>query len=214
MKKLFVAAICLASFANISLAQSGKYVPAMKKALVEMDSAKTMDQLQNVSNSFERIATAEKDQWLPYYYAAYAQLMKNYIDKDVEHIDPAMDKADALLMNAEALSADNSEISTLKAMNAQRRMQVDPQSRYMTMGVKSGQLIKMAEKQDTANPRVFMFEAQTAFYTPTAFGGSKEKAIDLIKKSIVLFNAAKPKDELAPNWGKGYAENVLAEWSK
>ena len=159
--------------------------------MVDLDSAKTAEQYQEVSNGFERIATAEKDQWLPYYYAAYSLIMKGYGDKNPSNMDASADKADMLLSNAEALAADNSEISTLKAMSAQLHMLVDPQSRYATFGAKSGQYIKMAEKQNAANPRVYMFEAQTAYNTPPAFGGSKEKAIELMKKAITLYEAEK-----------------------
>src|SRR5436190_807517 len=146
MKKLFAAAICIAAFTATTTAQSAKYAGAMKKTLTELDSAQTADQLQNASNGFERIATAEKDQWQPYYYAAYSLIMKGYAEKDLSKIDPTVDKADQLLSSAEALSANNSEITTLKAMAAQLHMMVDPQSRYATFGAKSGQFIKMAEK--------------------------------------------------------------------
>jgi hypothetical protein len=212
MKKLFVAAVSVAAFITSAAAQSEKFAGAMKKTLIEMDSAKTIADMQNVSNSFERIATAEKDQWLPYYYAAYAILMKNYEDKDKSHIDAEMDKADGLLASAEALSPNNSEINTLKAMNIQRRMDVD-QSRFMSLGPKCTQFIKMAEKQDTTNPRALLFDAQMTYYTPPAFGGSKEKAQEMLKKALELYSTAKPQ-AMYPSWGKGHAQGIQQQWSK
>ncbi len=213
MKKIVLAAtICFAIINGIT-AQSAKFEPGMKKTLTELDSAKTQDDLQNVSNSFERIATAEKDQWLPYYYAAYAQVMKTYMEKDVAKIDPMMDKADLLLANAESLSQNNSEITTLKAMATQCRMMVD-WSRGMTLGPKCTALIKEAEKQNPNNPRAYMFEANSVYNTPSQFGGSKDKGKDLMKKTIGLFSTFKPEGTLDPNWGKAYAENTLAEWNK
>jgi hypothetical protein len=38
----------------------------------------------NLANNFERIATAEKNQWLPYYYAAFCQVNLGFIEKDNE----------------------------------------------------------------------------------------------------------------------------------
>jgi hypothetical protein len=190
MKKLFTTAACITAFITSVFAQSAKFEPAMKKTLVELDSAKTQDDLQNVSNSFERIATAEKDQWLPYYYAAYSLLMKSYLDKDKSHIDPVMDKADLLLANAEALSTNNSEINTLKAMNIQRRMEVD-MSRFQTLGSKCTQLVRTAEKQDANNPRAWMFDAQMTYYTPSAFGGDKAKGKEMMQKALALFDSNK-----------------------
>lgn len=213
MKKIVLAAtICLATL-NSAHAQSAKFEPAMKKTLVELDSAKTQDDLQNVSNSFERIATAEKDQWLPYYYAAYAQVMKTYVEKDIAKIDPAIDKTDMLLANAESLSQNNSEITTLKAMATQCRMMVD-RSRGMTLGPKCNALIKDAEKQNPDNPRAWLFDAQSLYATPSQFGGSKEKGKELMKRSLELYGTYKPKSDLEPNWGKEHAEKTLAQWSK
>lgn len=213
MKKIALAATLCFAIITGSIAQSAKFEPAMKKTLTELDSAKTGEDLQNVSNSFERIATAEKDQWLPYYYAAYAQVMKTYMEKDKSKIDPAIDKTDLLLANAEALSQNNSEITTLKAMATQCRMMVD-YTRGMTLGPKCNQLIKEAEKQNPDNPRAWMFDAQTAYNTPTAFGGSKDKGKELLKKSVELYSTFKPQADLYPNWGKEYAEGVLAGWNK
>ena len=213
MKKIALAAtICLAII-NSSIAQSEKFEPAMKKVVTDLDSAKTGDDLQNVSNSFERIATAEKDQWLPYYYAAYAQVMKTYMEKDVSKIDPTIDKADMLLANAESLSQQNSEINTLKAMATQCRMRVD-WNRGMTLGPKCVALIKDAEKQDPNNPRAWMFDAQSIYNTPSQFGGSKDKGKELLKKAVELYASFKPASPLAPNWGKKHAENMMVQWSK
>ena len=161
MKKIVLSIAIMATAFTVS-AQSEKYIGAMKKFLTALDSAKTGEDLQNASNNFERIANAEKTQWLPYYYAAYSLVMKCYQEKDTKNIDPLADKADAFLASAEALSQGNSEITTLKAMATQCRMMVD-WSRGMTLGPKCTQLIMQAEAQaPKQNPRVYMFEAQTA----------------------------------------------------
>ena len=54
-------------------AQSAKYTETMTKNIALLDSAKTVDQLQSLAGTFDRIGNAEKTQWLPYYYAALAQ---------------------------------------------------------------------------------------------------------------------------------------------
>lgn len=213
MKKILLAASLCFAIISGTIAQSAKFEPAMKKTLTELDSAKTVDELQTISNNFERIAIAEKDQWLPYYYAAYSLLMKSYMDKDKSHIDPLMDKADLLLANAEALSIDNSEINTLKAMNTQRRMEVD-MSRYMTLGPKCTQLIKAAQKQDANNPRAWMFDAQMTYYTPAAFGGSKDKGKEMMQRALSLFDSSKTASPFLPTWGKRSAQGTLGEWNK
>ena len=213
MKKIIVSiAIMIAAVA--ANAQSDKFASGMKKFMTVLDSAKTGEDFQNVANSFERIANAEKTQWLPYYYAAYSLVMKCYQEKDLKNIDPLMDKADAMLASAEALSQNNSEITTMQAMATQCRMLVD-WSRGMTLGPKCGQMIGKAMQQKPAeNPRSYMFAAQSTYNTPEAFGGSKAKGIELMKKSIAAYATFKPESELHPNWGKAYCENTLQEWNK
>ena len=53
----------------------------------------TVEQLMAVSNRFERIALAEKDQWLPYYYAAYARSIAGFITTDKSKVDEVLDGA-------------------------------------------------------------------------------------------------------------------------
>ncbi len=213
MKKIIIVFACTIGIVSVK-AQSAKYTEFMKKNVAMLDSVKTADDLQNSANNFDRIANAEKTQWLPYYYEAYSLVMKSFMTKDPKAIDANCDKADEALTMAESLSKDNSEITTLKSMVLTARMQAD-QSRGMTMGPKSTMLLQQAMQQQPANnPRTLMQLSQMKFYTPAAFGGSKEKAIELLKKSIAAYDTFKPATDIDPNWGKDYAVSLLAQWSK
>lgn len=213
MKK--VLSFLLLLMLSISLsAQSERYAEFMKKNMAQLDSAKTTDDLQNAANNFDRIANAEKDQWQPYYYAAYAMVMKSFYTKDKNQVDGFCSKADEYLAIAESLSPENSEITTLKSMVLSARMTVD-NSRYMTLGPKSGQLLQQAVQQKPVdNPRALMQLAQSKYYTPPAFGGGKEIGIDVLKKSLAAYDTFKPASEFDPNWGKAYAQQLLTDWSK
>lgn len=88
-----------------------------------------------LANNFERIAGAEKDKWLPYYYAAYLPIIQALSTQDASKNDKIADKAEALLDNAEKIpNKENSEIHVIKSMIATARMLVDPQNRYMSYG--------------------------------------------------------------------------------
>lgn len=195
-------------------AQSEKYIGAMKKNLVLLDSAKSTDDLQQCANNFERIAKAEEDQWHPYYYAAYSLVMKAFYSQDKLAIDPICNKADEMIAFAESLSQANSEITTLKAMALTARISVDG-SRGMTMGPKATMILEEAKAQKPLNnPRALMQIAQMRYYTPEAFGGGKASGIEVLKKAIAAYQEFKPENELDPVWGKPYAEKMLTDWSK
>ncbi|TMP76912.1 hypothetical protein CWC05_21125, partial [Pseudoalteromonas ruthenica] len=98
-----MAALLVAGFAQ---AQS-KYEGAMAKGLDQMKEAKTAEDMAAVSAFFERVADAEKDKWLSYYFAAHANIvsvwMNHKLDKDKLSI-----KSKDLIAKAEALEPNNS----------------------------------------------------------------------------------------------------------
>ena len=114
----------------------------MEQQLAGYDTVRNSESLQALANSFERIAEAEKTQWLPYYYAALSNVNLGYnyvfaagsMGGNAEKGDPLADKAELLLSKAEALSKDNSEIFVVRKMIATLRMMGDVMNRYMTQG--------------------------------------------------------------------------------
>lgn len=83
MKKILV---IVSLFCAGRLAAQSKYEAGMQKGLEQLAAAKTADDMSTASAFFERIADAEKDKWLPYYYAAYANYITGWMnpkaDKD------------------------------------------------------------------------------------------------------------------------------------
>jgi hypothetical protein len=184
----------------------------MKTQIEKLSAANTQADYLQSANSFERIASAEKTEWLPFYYIGYALVMNAYMEKDPSKIDPLCDRADEALAKADALAPNNSEITTVQAMVATARMMVD-NSRAMTLGPKaSGMLQKAMAQAPQHNPRAMMNLAQNLYYTPEAFGGSKQKAMELMEKALAAYDSFQPETPLHPNWGKGYVAKTLNEW--
>jgi hypothetical protein len=212
MKKsiLMVMAICLVCF---SYAQSDKYVNAMKQNIQKLDSANQNNNFAVVANDFTRIADAEKTQWLPYYYAAYATVQQAYNEKDNNSKDAIADKANTLIAKAESiLGKENSETAVIKSMIATAHMMVDPQSRFMSYGSEAAGLMKKAASLDPTNPRPELLQAQTTYFTPEAFGGGKDAAKPLFEKAIAMFKTFKPESDIAPTWGQGAAQYFLSQY--
>jgi hypothetical protein len=213
MKKLTMTLLAfVACLYAVAQAPNEKYIGFMKKNISLLDSAGTVADWQTAANNFERIANNEKTEWLPAYYAAYALIMKAYQLENIKEIDPACDKADAMIAQAESISPKNSEITSLKAMVLMARMRVDG-GRGMTMGPQATQFCQQAlQQQPLGNPRAFMQMAQMLYYTPAAFGGGKDAGIGMLGKSVAAYDSFKPESELHPNWGKGYSVMLLEQW--
>jgi hypothetical protein len=126
--------------------------------------------------------------------------------------DPYADKAEKQLSKAEEMMKDNSEIFVVKKMIATLRMIGDPMNRFMTYGPEAAQALETAKKLDPNNPRVYLLEGQDKYYTPEAYGGSKDEARVLFEKSRQLFETFKPETNIHPNWGKGTVTYMLSQY--
>ncbi|MBK7884882.1 MAG: hypothetical protein IPJ81_14685 [Chitinophagaceae bacterium] len=211
MKKVFLSAIIFC-FTNILFAQNAKYTAAIKKNLAAMDiSFKNPADLLNVANNFERIAVTEKNQWIPYYYAAFCQVNYGFMEKDKSKVDAIADKATALISKADSLSPANSEISCIKSMIASCHMMVDPMTRWMEYGMESSSNIETAMAQDATNPRPYFLKGQGLKYTPEQFGGGCEKAKPVLQTALDKYAGFKSASEIHPNWGKEITEKIMQD---
>lgn len=219
MKKtvLFLMILLAGSFCHAQMSE--KFVKAMEERIATLDTTSSVEGLTDLANAFERIAEAEKNQWLPYYYAAYCNasvgLMVgsggDMMAAKADKTDPYADKAEKLIGKAEELMKNNSEVFVVKKMIATLRMMGDPMNRFMTYGPEAQAMLDEAKKLNPENPRVYILEAQDKFFTPEQFGGSKAEAKLLFEKAKQLFETFKPESSIHPNWGKGQVIYFLGQ---
>ncbi len=208
MKKALFALLLLVSLT--AGAQSDKYKQVMQKNIALLDSARSIDELQSLASTFDRIGDAEKTQWLPYYYAALAQTTAGW-NPAMKDKDANAAKINAYLAKAEAIEK-NAELYAVENMSATQQMLVDPQNRWMTYGKTAGEALQKGLQADPNNPRLYYLQGMSLFGTPPQFGGGKDKAKPLFEKSVALYKSATPQP-LAPTWGQKQAEDMLAQCS-
>ncbi|MBP6687780.1 MAG: hypothetical protein KA160_07970 [Lacibacter sp.] len=209
MKQVLLA-VLFAHLFTAAIAQSERYAGAMQKNMQAMGEAKTPDAMLDVVNAFERIGNAEKNQWLPFYYAAVAQVWHAFMTNDPKQFDPLADKATVFINKAEEFEKNNSEIALAKAMIATVKMSADPMTRYMQYGAVIAENTALSKKLDPANPRPYMWQAQGISKTPEQFGGGCAKAKPVFEEAAKLFEAFKPVSPFHPNWGKEQNEQAYA----
>ena len=211
MKKLLLSTLVL--FLSVMVfAQSEKFTAAMKKNLAAIDTSfKNPASLLALANNFERIAIAEKNQWLPYYYAAFCQVNNGFMEQDKDKVDAIADRAFLLIQKADSLAPNNSEISCIKSMIASCHMMVNPMQRWQEYGQESSSNLESAIAQDPANPRPHYLKGQGLKYTPEQFGGGCKTAKPELQTAMEKYTAFKQGSELHPNWGKEQVEQLLKE---
>jgi len=200
--------LLIALLASSALSAQTGYEKAMTKGLQMVKDAQTAQDMNAASAFFERIAVTEKNNWLPYYYAAWTQILAGYMDEKADK-DKVAHKANELISQADAFQPDNSEIYCLKQMSASLAMLVDPMTRWQTYGMEAATALDKAKKLDPSNPRPYLLEAQGLYYTPEQFGGGKAKAKVVYEKAIQMYGTFKPASPLHPSWGLEQAEEGL-----
>lgn len=201
MKKLLI--ICttiLGSIISIS-AQNQQYFKAMKENLENFGKVKTADSIQLVEDQFERIALAEKNQWLPYYYAAQVLIIESFTQKP-DMKDKILDKAQQMLDESVKVNGDSSEILTLQGFLYIGRLQADPQTRGAEYSMKANEMFDLAIKINPNNPRAYYMKGVTILNTPEFFGGGKKPAQPILTIAMEKFGKFQTSVPFFPTWGK------------
>jgi hypothetical protein len=187
----------------------GKYEKAMRQNLEKIGECKTANDYMNLANNFERIALAEKDKWLPYYYDSFLYVLASFTDSSKTQKDIYLDKAVESANKADSLEPDNSEIYTLKGMILQARMQIDPMNRWQKYGAEINKNFQKAIEIDSLNPRPEYLIGVGIYYTPEQFGGGAANAKPILENSWKKYGQFVPANDLMPNWGKEQVEQYL-----
>lgn len=221
MKQLFILISALFISNGLWAQEQTNFEKHMSRALTNLGKAKTAEEYQNISNTFQRIAENEPDRWEPAYYQAFAKTLQAFTTKDKVNVSAELESiTDQLKQTLEmpVVSKDNSiqsEIHVLIAMMYSARISANPMVLGPQLGATNAEHLGKAEGFNSSNPRVYLLQAQNLFYTPEAFGGDKVKAKLLAEKAFKIFNTieADGKEDnvnsLMPNWGKGQVVSLI-----
>ena len=208
MKKLF---LFVGMIFAINLGAQSQYEKGMNKAFELWNKGK----LTESSNLFERIAKAEKENWIPFYYAAYLEIITSFNEKDEAKLKAKLEKASGHLDTGLLYSKDNAEILIIQALLNTSYIKFDGQKYGMSMTGKNEVLFKKAMKLAPNNPRVILQKAEWDMGTARFFGKSLDPYCKDIEKAIELFKKEKKSDvQYSPSWGKERAEKALRQCKK
>jgi hypothetical protein len=202
------------AFMSLSAFAQSDYEKVMKENIAKIETAKTPEEFTALSNNFHRISGKDENNWLPFYYAALANIQKGRLlmqqgkTQDLDFIAGVAEKY--IGAASHVAPTDNAEIHLLSKMMYSMRMMVNPQQRYMTDGAKATEELNKAEKLDPNNPRIALIKAEDTYFTPEQYGGSKVKGMEQFKNALAKFNAYTPKSAFEPNWGKAEAEYFIS----
>ncbi len=198
--------------------QEERYTTAMLSTIEKMDQASEPGELIESANRFERIATAEKSRWMPYYYASYSLIVMSFDENDGGRKDLVLDRAQELLDQALELldqalelEPEESELHVLQAFLYPSRIMVDPMGRGMIYIEKMFGSLQRAKTLNPENPRIYFLEGVNKLNLPPSMGGGADVARPILEEALIKFEAFTNEDPLWPNWGE---EATRAELEK
>lgn len=207
MRKLITIAVVLIS--TIATAQD-KYTKGMQNAFVLWGEGKSSE----ASNLFERIATAEPDNWLPFYYVSQINTIISFGEKDKAKLTQQLEKAQQYVDLAKAISPDNPEILVQQAMVYTAWVAFDGATYGMTFSGKVAATYARAAEIAPDNPRVVFSKAEWDIGSAQYFGQDVTPFCKDVSRSIELFDNFKAASQFHPNWGKDRAEATLERCNK
>ncbi|WP_373519308.1 hypothetical protein [Pricia sp.] len=199
MKNLIIIILLATTF---SISAQDKYTDGMQKAMQLWQEQKTTP----ASNQFERIAMAEDDNWLPYYYVALVNTTASFGEKDKKIITQQLGKAKEFNDIAKNLSPDNPELLVMEAMINTAWIAFDGATYGMTLSGKNAQLYQQALQLAPENPRVVFSKAEWDMGSAQYFGKDTAPYCKDVERALELFETFENDIPFYPNWGKDRAE--------
>ncbi|TCN58590.1 hypothetical protein D0809_09610 [Flavobacterium circumlabens] len=153
------------------------------------------------SAMFERIASAEKNSWLPNYYVALVNTTSAFAEKDKSKADLLLTKAQDALDVEFIKDQNNAELYVLQALLYTAWVVQDPMTNAQKYSGKVMENYAKAKAIDPNNPRAVFGEADYQL------GGAKWTGVDTkplcaqVDKAIELFATFKPETPFSPKWG-------------
>ena len=194
MTKFITAFVFLVSTYMFS---QGQFEQGMGKAFQLWKEGKDTE----ASAMFERIASAEKNSWLPNYYVALVNTTSAFKTKDKEAVSNLLAKAQAALDVEMIKKPDNAELLVLQAMVHTAWIVADPMTNGQRLSGKVIELYNKALAIDPHNPRAVFGKAEFEIGGAKYFGTDTKPMCAAIDRAIGLFATFKPETPFSPKWG-------------
>lgn len=207
MKTILLVATLILS---LNLSSQTPYEKGMSKAFELWQEQKNTEAVQ----LFERIATAEKNNWLPPYYAGLIEVISSFSIKDEALLTTKLTRAKVFLDIAASISEDNPEIMISYALLNTAYIAFDGQKYGMTLSGENTAIYKKAQSISPNNPRVILSKAEWDMGSARFFGKSITPFCEDIDRAIVLFKEEEQTIPYYPYSGLERAEEISANCKK
>jgi hypothetical protein len=208
---------------TFSYAHADDFSDAMMKAKKNLQTAANKvdeKELIKVRGQFERILQLKKDEWLVNYWIALTDYTLAVIKFQNEDKDGTKKYTEAGFETLDKVIEKNPNFSDAYVLQLALTFNrwIYEQDKMMDIVAASEQAEQMSKSTDPSNPRYFLVKGISLYWTPAAFGGGEEKALEQFTKSEEYYKIRKEVNETYPDWGQdqlyGYTALALMKRNK
>lgn len=198
-----------------SYAHADDFTDAMVKAKKNLlTAANKVDEkeLIKVRGQFERILQLKKDEWLVNYWIAMTDYSLALIKFQNEDKDGTKQYTEAGFKTLNKVIEQNPNFSDAYVLQLALTFNrwIYEQDKMMDIISATEQAEQMSKSADPSNPRYFLVKGISLYWTPAAFGGGEEKAIEQFQKSEEYYKIRKEVNETYPDWGQDQLYGYMA----
>ena len=189
------------------------YEKGMQKGFDLMESG----QWDEAGNLFERISTAETENWLPAYYTAQSYIVKSWADfgnRKEATLEANLDKAQEYINELETRSPDNAYGDYLQAQLFTVWVAHDGMKYGMKYAGRIGETYKKIVIAAPENPMFLASKAEWDMGSATYFGTSIEPYCTELHTAIELFTTFKPETAFHPTGSPEQARRAAEACNK
>ncbi|WP_103027720.1 tetratricopeptide repeat protein [Salinibacter altiplanensis] len=192
--------------ARLTTATTDSLLRRAKSLIREATDKGSIDSLKQARAVAERATDDSENRALAHYYIGLADFrMINQIPEDDEdRREPVIEDAIGHLKRATEIDATMADAWALLSGCYGQMMGMTPMQ-GMSLGPKFSEAMNEAKERGPDNPRVWIVDGTSDFYTPSMFGGDKEQALKKFKKAARLAEQESTDDPLMPSWGHAEA---------
>ncbi|MCL3780491.1 hypothetical protein EMN47_08820 [Prolixibacteraceae bacterium JC049] len=203
MRIIFNTALLIVAFI-LNVQGQNQFQSNMQKAMQSWGQGKSTEAI----SILERIASVEKQQWLPHYYIGLicaTDVFKHKASQPAEMIKKANKATEAAMK----ISKDNSELYCLSGLIKTAEITLDPMNNGRRLSPLVIKDYKKALALDNNNPRASYLLAEYQINMAKMFGNDPSEYFKLLKSSKEKFDNFKAPYAFYPNWGKERVEQML-----
>ena len=205
MKNLIISIAIL--FVATSTQAQDRYTQGMEQGFKLWKENKTTE----ASAIFQRIAQAEKDNWIPYYYATNVLVASSFTTKDKAKVNEMLEKSQELIAKAHEISPDNTELLTMEGLIYTGYVAMEPETYAMQYSSKIMGLHAQALELDDTNPRAHFNKIEYEIGTARFFQQDLTTFCEGLENTRALFENQESDVPFYPSYGLERLEATLTQ---